>query len=200
MYMQVLAYKVLQQKYLIGGFTLSNILLIVLISVSILLIFLAIAILIRLNRLNNKLKQMGINYDITGFGVKEEKDPFKNMHNNYQNDKTIINNNLNQKLNETHYIKNDYNNGNNKIHNITNVQTKENNNFKNIYTKDEFDNNEESNIDLGVFTKINYSNYNTNTNSINPTNNNNTYDDNITVSSAIDTNVNKIIIKPKGSN
>ena len=143
---------------------------------------------------------MGINYDITGFGVKEEKDPFKNMHINYQNDKTIINNNLNQKLNETHYIKNDYNNGNNKIHNITNVQTKENNNFKNIYTKDEFDNNEESNIDLGVFTKINYSNYNTNTNSINTTNNNNTYNDNITVSPAIDTNVNKIIIKPKGSN
>ena len=69
-----------------------------------------------------------------------------------------------------------------------------------IYTKDEFDNNEESNIDLGVFTKINYSNYNTNTNSINTTNNNNTYDNNITVSPAIDTNVNKIIIKPKGSN
>ena len=72
--MQVLMYKVSQQKYLTGGFTLSNILLIGLIAVSILLVFLAIAILIRLSRLSNKLKQMGINYDVTGFGVKQKEE------------------------------------------------------------------------------------------------------------------------------
>jgi len=95
--MQVLMYKASQQKYLTGGFTLSNILLIGLIAVSILLVFLAIAILIRLSRLSNKLKQMGINYDVTGFGVKQkEENPFKNMHNNYDGDTAIINNSNNR--------------------------------------------------------------------------------------------------------
>ena len=180
--MQVLMYKVSQQKYLTGGFTLSNILLIGLIAVSILLVFLAIAILIRLSRLSNKLKQMGINYDVTGFGVKQkEENPFKNMHNNYDGDTAIINNSNNRPV-EHNYIRNDYNHTNHKNNNINNSvnnNLNDTNNMNSVYN--DFDNNSENNIDLGMFTKINYN-------------------DNITVSPAIDTNVNKIIIKPKGSN
>ena len=154
--MQVLMYKASQQKYLTGGFTLSNILLIGLIAVSILLVFLAIAILIRLSRLSNKLKQIGINYDVTGFGVKQkEENPFKNMHNNYDGDTAIINNSNNRPV-EHNYIRNDYNHTNHKNNNINNT-LKENNHMSSVYNN--FDNNSENNIDLGMFTKINYNDY-----------------------------------------
>ncbi|MBF0990347.1 MAG: hypothetical protein HXK70_06355, partial [Clostridiales bacterium] len=88
---------------------------------SILLVFLAIAILIRLSRLSNKLKQMGINYDVTGFGVKQkEENPFKNMHNNYDGDTPIINNSNNRPV-EHNYIRNDYNHTNHKNNNMNNT-------------------------------------------------------------------------------
>ena len=185
--MQVLMYKVSQQKYLTGGFTLSNILLIGLIAVSILLVFLAIAILIRLSRLSNKLKQMGINYDVTGFGVKQkEENPFKNMHNNYDGDTAIINNSNNRPV-EHNYIRNDYNHTNHKNNNINNTVNnnlnntlKENNHIISVYN--DFDNNSENNIDLGMFTKINYNDY---------------YNNQEVVEDIAQEN--KIIIRPKGS-
>ena len=185
--MQVLMYKASQQKYLTGGFTLSNILLIGLIALSILLVFLAIAILIRLSRLSNKLKQMGINYDVTGFGVKQkEENPFKNMHNNYDGDTAIINNSNNRQI-EHSYIRNDYNHTNHKNNNINNSVNnnfnntlKENNHMSSAYN--DFDNNIENNIDLGMFTKINYNDY---------------YNNQEVVEDIAQEN--KIIIRPKGS-
>ena len=185
--MQVLMYKASQQKYLTGGFTLSNILLIGLIAVSILLVFLAIAILIRLSRLSNKLKQMGINYDVTGFGVKQkEENPFKNMHNDYDGDTAIINNSNNRQV-EHNYIRNDYNHTNHKNNNINNTVNnnlnntlKENNHIISVYN--DFDNNSENNIDLGMFTKINYNDY---------------YNNQEVVEDIAQEN--KIIIRPKGS-
>lgn len=185
--MQVLMYKALQQKYLTGGFTLSNILLIGLIAVSILLVFLAIAILIRLSRLSNKLKQMGINYDVTGFGVKQkEENPFKNMHNNYDGDTAIINNSNNRQI-EHNYIRNDYNHTNYKNNNINNTVNNnlndtltEKNNMSSVYN--DFDNNSENNIDLGMFTKINYNDY---------------YNNQEVVEDIAQEN--KIVIRPKGS-
>ena len=182
--MQVLMYKASQQKYLTGGFTLSNILLIGLIAVSILLVFLAIAILIRLSRLSNKLKQMGINYDVTGFGVKQkEENPFKNMHNNYDGDTAIINNSNNRPV-EHNYIRNDYNHKNNNISNTVNNNLnntlKENNHMSSVYN--DFDNNSENNIDLGMFTKINYNDY---------------YNNQEVVEDIAQEN--KIVIRPKGS-
>ncbi len=177
--MQVLMYKASQQKYLTGGFTLSNILLIGLIAVSILLVFLAIAILIRLSRLSNKLKQIGINYDVTGFGVKQkEENPFKNMHNNYDGDTAIINNSNNRPV-EHNYIRNDYNHTNHKNNNINNT-LKENNHMSSVYNN--FDNNSENNIDLGMFTKINYNDY---------------YNNQEVVEDIAQEN--KIVIRPKGS-
>ena len=180
--MQVLMYKVSQQKYLTGGFTLSNILLIGLIAVSILLVFLAIAILIRLSRLSNKLKQMGINYDVTGFGVKQkEENPFKNMHNNYDGDTAIINNSNNRPV-EHNYIRNDYNHTNHKNNNINNSvnnNLNDTNNMNSVYN--DFDNNSENNIDLGMFTKINYNDY---------------YNKQVVEDISQE---NKIVIRPKGS-
>ena len=127
---------------------------------SILLVFLAIAILIRLSRLSNKLKQMGINYDVTGFGVKQkEENPFKNMHNNYDGDTAIINNSNNRPV-EHNYIRNDYNHTNHKNNNINNSvnnNLNDTNNMNSVYN--DFDNNSENNIDLGMFTKINYNDY-----------------------------------------
>ena len=154
---------------------------------SILLVFLAIAILIRLSRLSNKLKQMGINYDVTGFGVKQkEENPFKNMHNNYDGDTAIINNSNNRQV-EHNYIRNDYNHANHKNNNINNSVNnnlnntlKENNNMSNVYN--DFDNNSENNIDLGMFTKINY--------------NDDYYNHEVVEDIAQE---NKIIIRPKGS-
>ena len=154
---------------------------------SILLVFLAIAILIRLSRLSNKLKQMGINYDVTGFGVKQkEENPFKNMHNNYDGDTTIINNSNNRPV-EHNYIRNDYNhtnhknnNLNNTVNNTLNNTLKENNHMSSAYNG--FDDNSENNIDLGMFTKINYNDY---------YNNHEAVED---ISQE-----NKIVIRPKGS-
>ena len=154
---------------------------------SILLVFLAIAILIRLSRLSNKLKEMGINYDVTGFGVKQkEENPFKNMHNNYDGDTTIINNSNNRPV-EHNYIRNDYNhtnhknnNMNNTVNNNLNNTLKENNHMSSAYNG--FDDNSENNIDLGMFTKINYNDY---------YNNHEAVED---ISQE-----NKIVIRPKGS-
>ena len=151
---------------------------------SILLVFLAIAILIRLSRLSNKLKQMGINYDVTGFGVKQkEENPFKNMHNNYDGDTAIINNSNNRPV-EHNYIRNDYNHKNNNISNTVNNNLnntlKENNHMSSVYN--DFDNNSENNIDLGMFTKINYNDY---------------YNNQVVVEDIAQEN--KIVIRPKGS-
>lgn len=151
---------------------------------SILLVFLAIAILIRLSRLSNKLKQMGINYDVTGFGVKQkEENPFKNMHNNYDGDTAIINNSNNRPV-EHNYIRNDYNHKNNNISNTVNNNLnntlKENNHMSSVYN--DFDNNSENNIDLGMFTKINYNDY---------------YNNQEVVEDIAQEN--KIVIRPKGS-
>ena len=150
---------------------------------SILLVFLAIAILIRLSRLSNKLKQMGINYDVTGFGVKQkEENPFKNMHNNYDGDTAIINNSNNRPV-EHNYIRNDYNHTNHKNNNINNTVSnnlKENNHMSSVYN--DFDNNSENNIDLGMFTKINYNDY---------------YNKQQVVEDI--SQENKIVIRPKGS-
>ena len=154
---------------------------------SILLVFLAIAILIRLSRLSNKLKEMGINYDVTGFGVKQkEENPFKNMHNNYDGDTAIINNSNNRPV-EHNYIRNDYNhtnhknnNMNNTVNNNLNNTLKENNHMSSVYN--DFDNNSENNIDLGMFTKINYNDY---------------YNNQEVVEDIAQEN--KIVIRPKGS-
>ena len=151
---------------------------------SILLVFLAIAILIRLSRLSNKLKQMGINYDVTGFGVKQkEENPFKNMHNNYDGDTAIINNSNNRPV-EHNYIRNDYNHKNNNISNTVNNNLnntkKENNHMSSV--DNDFDNNSENNIDLGMFTKINYNDY---------------YNNQEVVEDIAQEN--KIVIRPKGS-
>lgn len=150
---------------------------------SILLVFLAIAILIRLSRLSNKLKQMGINYDVTGFGVKQkEENPFKNMHNNYDGDTAIINNSNNRPV-EHNYIRNDYNHTNHKNNNINNSvnnNLNDTNNMNSVYN--DFDNNSENNIDLGMFTKINYNDY---------------YNKQQVVEDI--SQENKIVIRPKGS-
>lgn len=136
-----------------GGFTLSNILLIGLISVSTLLVFLAIAILIRLNRLNAKLKKMGIQYDVTGFSTKEEieekktkkskkdeENPFKGLYNNYQDTQEKSGN----------YVANDYNE-----YAITNNSSTNTNNFSDYnlggYNMME---EEDTKVNLDVFTRI----------------------------------------------
>lgn len=169
-----------------GGFTLSNILLIGLISVSTLLVFLAIAILIRLNRLNTKLKKMGIQYDVTGFSTKEEieekktkkskkdeENPFKGLYNNYQDTQEKSGN----------YVANDYNNYNQKHdyneYNITNNSSTNTNNFSE-YNLDGYNmmEEEDTKVNLDVFTRIT---------------NENPY-------TSASTSVNeKIIIRPKGS-
>lgn len=136
-----------------GGFTLSNILLIGLISVSTLLVFLAIAILIRLNRLNAKLKKIGIQYDVTGFSTKEEieekktkkskkdeENPFKGLYNNYQDTQEKSGN----------YVANDYNE-----YAITNNSSTNTNNFSDYnlggYNMME---EEDTKVNLDVFTRI----------------------------------------------
>ena len=154
---------------------------------SILLVFLAIAILIRLSRLSNKLKEMGINYDVTGFGVKQkEENPFKNMDKDYDGDTAVINNSNNRPV-EDKYIRNDYNHTNHKNNNINNTVNnnlnntlKENNHMSSVYN--DFDNNSENNIDLGMFTKINYNDY---------------YNKQQVVEDI--SQENKIVIRPKGS-
>ena len=161
-----------------GGFTLSNILLIGLISVSTLLVFLAIAILIRLNRLNAKLKKMGIQYDVTGFSTKEEieekktkkskkdeENPFKGLYNNYQDTQEKSGN----------YVENEYNNeniSNNNANTTTNNFSSYNLNRYNMMEEDD------TKVNLDVFTRIT---------------NENPY-------TSASTSVNdKIIIRPKGS-
>lgn len=140
-----------------GGFTLSNILLIGLISVSTLLVFLAIAILIRLNRLNAKLKKMGIQYDVTGFSTKEEieekktkkskkdeENPFKGLYNNYQDTQEKSGN----------YVENEYNNENisNNNANTTNTTTNTFSSYDlNRYNMME---EEDTKVNLDVFTRI----------------------------------------------
>ena len=161
-----------------GGFTLSNILLIGLISVSTLLVFLAIAILIRLNRLNAKLKKMGIQYDVTGFSTKEEieekktkkskkdeENPFKGLYNNYQDTQEKSGN----------YVENEYNNeniSNNNANTTTNNFSSYNLNRYNMMEEDD------TKVNLDVLTRIT---------------NENPY-------TSASTSVNdKIIIRPKGS-
>ena len=149
-----------------GGFTLSNILLIGLISVSTLLVFLAIAILIRLNRLNTKLKKMGIQYDVTGFSTKEEieekktkkskkdeENPFKGLYNNYQDTQEKSGN----------YVANEYNNYNQKHdyneYTINNNSSTNTNNFSE-YNLDRYNmmEEEDTKVNLDVFTRINNEN------------------------------------------